>query len=97
MKGRDLKSLKQHPEQLKQMASEIDPNILQMVQKAVTQYQGKDEGQLMEELARLAAQERARGNLSNERLESIANLIAPMLAPEQQQAMMKIKEQLKEE
>lgn len=96
MKGKDLKSLKQNPEQLKQMASEIDPGTLRMVQKAVSQYQGKDEDQLLNELTRLAAQERARGSLSNERLDSIASMIAPMLSPEQQQVMTKIKEQLKE-
>lgn len=91
----DLKSLKNNPEQLQKAVEGVDPAAMRQVQQAVQRYEGKDEESLMEELAGVAAQERLRGNLSDERMDSIVNMIAPMLSAEQQQKMRAITEQLK--
>ncbi len=90
----DLRSMKQNP-QMQQMAAGIDPDTIRQVKNVVEQYQGKSEGEVFEELQRMASAERAAGKLSDARMESIAKMVAPMLNPSQQQRMRAIMNQLK--
>lgn len=97
MKKVDLRSMKNPSrQQLDELAKNVDPNTLRQVQDAVTQYQGKSESDLVEELTRLAVTERAAGKLNNERLEEISRMVAPMLEPSQQQRMKEIMQHLKD-
>ena len=77
------------------MAAGIDPEAIRQVRSAVEQFQGKSEGEVFEELQRMASAERAAGNLSNARIDSIAKMVAPMLNASQQQRMHAIMNQLK--
>lgn len=95
MKKLDLRSLKQDPKSLQEAAKSIDQQTIRQVQQAVSQYQGKNEMQLMEELRMIAAKERAGGNLPNDKIDMIANTIGPMLDPVQHQQMMLMIQQLK--
>ena len=90
----DLRSMKHNP-QVQQMAAGIDPEAIRQVRSAVEQFQGKSEGEVFEELQRMASAERAAGNLSNARIDSIAKMVAPMLNASQQQRMHAIMNQLK--
>ncbi len=95
MKKPDLRSLKQNPDQLKEMEKGIDPEAMRQVKNVVEYYQGKSEPDLLAELQAMISKERAAGNMSNARMDSLAAMIAPMLDPAQRQRMQAILEQLK--
>ncbi len=95
MKKPDLRSMKQNPDQLNEMAKGIDPEAIRQVKSVVDYYQGKSEPDLLAELQAMVSKERAAGNMSNARMDSFASMIAPMLDPAQQQRMQAILEQLK--
>ena len=95
MKKIDLRSLKRNPRELKEAIAGIDPNTIRQVQHVVQQYQGRSEAELMEELRQIAARERTGGNLPDDRIDKISELLSPMLAPNQQEQMQAIIQQLK--
>lgn len=95
MKKPDLRSLKQNPDQLKEIEKGIDPEAIRQVKNVVEYYQGKSEPDLLAELQAMVSKERAAGNMSNARIDSLAAMIAPMLDPVQRQRMEAILEQLK--
>lgn len=96
MKKSDLRSMKQNPDQLKEMAAGIDPEAMRQIKHAVDYYQGKSELDLLAELQAMVSKERAAGNMSNARIDSLAAMIAPMLDSVQRQRMQAILEQLKD-
>ncbi len=91
---RDLRSLKNNPRNVEQIAKEIDPNTMQNAQDMVAQYQNKSEAELMEELARVTSRESSAGNLDSGRVESVLNTMAPFLSAEQQQRARAIMSQM---
>ncbi|MDL2217578.1 hypothetical protein LJC27_02860 [Christensenellaceae bacterium OttesenSCG-928-M15] len=95
MKRLDLKSLKNTPKDLNEAVAGIDPSTVSQVQNVVSQYQGRSEEELITELRNVTAREKAAGNLSNERIDSIAGVLGPMLTPEQQAQMQAMIQQLK--
>ncbi|MDR1619218.1 MAG: hypothetical protein LBS18_00925 [Clostridiales bacterium] len=109
MKKMDLRSMKQPPEslgdapaeacptELRELVSQVDPKTFDRVRGAMEQLQGKSRDELMEELIRAAAQERMNGNLSDERVDTIGDMIAPMLNPAQRAQAAEIMRQIKTE
>lgn len=91
----DLRSMKQNPQQLMDIAKTIDPNTLRQVQNTVRQYHGKSQDQLMSELGTIAQRERAAGKLDNAKIDNIASALGPMLDPVQYQQMQAMMQQLK--
>ena len=67
----------------------------QDMQKKTEQYKGKSEKEMMDEITRMAAQERAKGTLNNEQLERFAATVRPMMNATQQQKLKQILDSLK--
>jgi|GEM_PF-2797359 len=97
MKKPDLRSLKEHPQDVRKMAENIDPGAMRQVQQVVEQYQGKSEAELLTDLQAMVSAERAAGTLTNARIDSIAAMLAPMLDPAQKQRMQTVMQQLKKD
>ncbi|MDL2258810.1 hypothetical protein LJC42_06630 [Eubacteriales bacterium OttesenSCG-928-K08] len=94
----DLKSMKNKPQANNNAASEaaaIDPNLLRELEGKAEQFRGKDEKELIDEVRRMGLRERAAGNLDDNKLDSIAGMLSPMLNAEQQQQMQSLLKQLK--
>lgn len=91
----DLRSLKKNPKELRESISGMDPNTVREVQHVMQQYQGKSEESLIEELREIAARERAIGNLPNDKIDKISDMLAPMLSGAQQEQMQTMLKQLK--
>ena len=60
-----------------------------------SQYAGKSQSELMEELMRTAALEKQKGTLTPAMLEQFYNSIGPMLTPEQRERMVALINQIK--
>ena len=77
--------------------SEKDLNLPQAeaIREAAGSLAGKSEGELMDALKTVTAQERAAGQLSNEQMDEVYNTIAPLLSDSQRQKMERIFAQLK--
>ncbi len=88
MKQKDLRSLKQNPELSRQMEN-MDPASIEQVQRVVEQYQDKSEGELYEELRKKA------GNVSQQRMNAMAEKLVPLLDPTQQERLRAIITDLK--
>lgn len=90
MKQKDLRSLKQNPELARQMES-IAPDSVEQMQHVVEQYQDKSEGELYDELRRNVNA----GNVSQQRINAMAEMLVPLLDPAQQQRLHAIISDLK--
>lgn len=93
MKKQDLRSMKQGAAQ--NAISGIDPAAVQQVRRAVQQYDGHNEDELVQELFRTAQSQRAAGKLDNAQIEGLTNMLSPMLNAQQRQQMQALVEQLK--
>lgn len=77
-------------DELQRQAQNLDPAQLGSVQNIVSQYSGKSEQELMQEL-RAARQN---GAINPSELAGVAQKLAPMLSPEQQQRLVQVINQL---
>ena len=85
MKQKDLRSLKKDPELARQLEG-IDPASVEQVQRTVAQYQGKSEGELYDELRRKVND----GNVSQARINEVAEKLIPLLDAGQQRRLREI-------
>ncbi|HOF93933.1 MAG TPA: hypothetical protein PKX46_04360 [Clostridia bacterium] len=97
MKRPDLRSMKQNPELMRQASEAANPETMAVLQNTFMQYQGKSETELIDELMRKASIQRQKGMLNNAQLETLSNMLGPMLTREQQQRMYALIDELKKE
>jgi hypothetical protein len=67
----------------------------QSIEQTLKQYEGKSTSELMSELTKLAGEERKKGNLNDEKLDTFAKNVSPMLTKEQQERLSELLAQLK--
>lgn len=77
-------------DELARQAQSLDPSQLQDVQSVVERYQGKSEQELFAELR--AAREN--GVIDPAELSGVAQKLAPMLTPQQQQRLFQVMQKL---
>ncbi len=97
MKQPDLRSFKQNPELKRQASEAANPETMAILQNTFLQYQGKSETELIDELMNKARIQRQKGMLSNNQLQTLANLLSPMLTGEQLERMRSLIEELMQE
>ncbi|MEA5059539.1 MAG: hypothetical protein EOM66_07700 [Clostridia bacterium] len=78
-------------DEINRMSQNVDPNQLNEVQNIVEHYSGKSETELMKELRSA----RQKGVINPNDLANVAQRLAPMLTPEQQQRLIQVMDQLK--
>ena len=90
---RDIRSVIGQEHNYKEPAQDANPELMNNVQDAMNHYSGKSSDELMRELKGF----REAGVIDDASLENVAEKIAPMLTPEQQQRMEHIMRQLRGE
>lgn len=77
-------------EDLNRMTENMDPSQYNEIQNIVERYSGKSESELMNELRSA----RQKGAIDANELAKVAQRLAPMLTPEQQQRLLQVMSQL---
>lgn len=70
----------------KQMENKVDINYDELVNK----YKNKSNSELYEELIKVASREKAKGNLSKEKLDNIYNTVSPMMNETEKENLKKL-------
>ena len=78
-------------DEIRKAAASLDQGTLGNIQDAVNHYSGKSDSELLSELKNA----RNGGAFNAAELENVAQRIAPMLSPEQQQRLFSVMQQLK--
>ncbi len=76
--------------------NDIDKDSVTNMKKTVSEYSSKSEDELLDELKRVADENRQSGELDNEKLDGFANQVAPMLDEEQRKKMEQLISMLKQ-
>lgn len=96
---RDLKSMNHSasftPEEMRTLAGQADPAMINSVQKTIDAYSGKSESELMNELKRITGAQMNAGQLTPEGMDAVAQKLSPMLTPQQRARMQAVLRQLK--
>ena len=88
--ARDIRSGKFPPQTVEDAAEQMGPENMDNIQEALNRYGGKSDEELLQELKGL----KENGVVNDTALQDVAQKIAPMLSPEQQQRLMQVMRQL---
>ena len=75
---------------------ESNPEDVKKIENIAKKYQGRSEQDIMSEIFKLAQQEKAKGNLSNSKINRFANALMPMLNAEQREKLESLLGKIKE-
>ncbi len=100
---RDIRSFKSAKESLTQekaveILDQFDEKTkreAKAIEKSLHKYEGKTQSELMDELMKLAEEERKKGTLDDKKLDAFARSVSPMLTQEQRRRLSGILKQLK--
>lgn len=91
---RNLRGMKMDPEIMARMAGPEGQKAMADMESVMARYQGKSQNELMEELKRMIAAERAAGRLSDARIREVTNMMGAMLSPAERERMEQVLSQL---
>lgn len=89
----DFKSFKNSTNKNTDKSEYFDEND---IKRTAQNYQGKSDGELLGDIFKMANEQKANGNLSDEKLKAFADSVSPMLNAEQRARLNGVLEMLKD-
>jgi len=91
---KNLRGMKMDPALMARMAGPEGQQAMADMESVMARYQGKSQNELMEELKRMIAAERAAGRLDDARMREVTGMMGTMLSPAERERMEQVLSQL---